>query len=238
MKTKEYTRRQFAGMASATAFAVASFSLLDLWSLGKVEESVPEGGGHICVVWGQQGSGMTLFSVAMAFAAWKKYGRKVISNTPLKFDYELLDTEKFLEYTDSTILIDDAWTLADRSSSGGGARTLLKALKDAREKNNNYLIVCPHAEEMLDRRILRSVTHKIRTRYNYETKTVHFQTTDLAVGGITRGKIYGPDFFDKYDTFSMVRPLIMDEAYHYMDGRSGAMNRLFGFLYGRKSSYE
>jgi len=91
---------------------------------------------------GKQGSGKTLLATMLAYADYLR-GRTVYSNYPLSFDHvPITSTEVLKEAKDGTVLLDEAYQLADSRRSSSKKNVLISTiLAKARKHGLRYIII-------------------------------------------------------------------------------------------------
>jgi len=113
---------------------------------------------------GVQGSGKTTAAVAVAFEQWKQYGRRVISNDHLAFDYTHFNLEYFLDHMthddggleNCTLLLDEAYQYMDSRLSQSKLSKLFTWFIVQTRKRGVDLYVCTHHIMNIDVRLRRA----------------------------------------------------------------------------------
>jgi len=142
----------------------------------------------------------------------------VYSNNHLNFPYKQFDPKFFLEHVedneleDCILLLDEAYIYLDARSTSTKMNKLFTYFVAQTRKRGVDLYVCTHHVDVLDKRLRRAIDIRGICRYNkgpieeekpinrrrYNWVRVTFR--DLRTGGERRIRIYGPPFFQLYDT--------------------------------------
>ena len=91
---------------------------------------------------GKQGSGKTLLATLLAYADYKK-GRNIYSNYPLNFKHIPIDSIEVIKNArDGTVLLDEAYQLADSRRAGSKKNVLISTiLAKARKHRLRYIFI-------------------------------------------------------------------------------------------------
>ena len=109
-------------------------------------------------------SGKTTAAVACAFEQWRQYGRRVISNDHLNFDFTHFDLEYFLEHMthddggleNCTLILDESYQYMDSRLSQSKLSKLFTWFIVQTRKRGVDLYVCTHHILNIDVRLRRA----------------------------------------------------------------------------------
>jgi len=172
---------------------------------------------------GKQGSGKTLFATMLAFAEYGK-GRKVYSNYPLNFPHEPITNVKVLrEAKDGTILIDEAYEMADARRSTSIKNVIIsEILAKARKHRLRYIFIAQYYKTV-DVRIREHADYIIRPSiYSIDVRAKRPKKLKLYI--LTRDDVGNllplmsvvlpiPEkVFELYDTEADIYPFTLEEG--------------------------
>ena len=180
----------------------------------------------ICLVFGAQGSGKTLFLAKTGYEYYKK-GYTVYSNFKLNFPYKELDFEQMLacEYNNAIILIDEAhlWGLDARDGMSKQNKELTKKFivqvrkqgvklycasqrfrqLDVRLRENSEIVIRCKKYAMIDKKIkevFQSETFEINTPIIIELEYTH-----LDIERTVYKRFIANDYYSTYDTTQVIK---------------------------------
>jgi Rad3-related DNA helicase len=160
------------------------------------------------IIEGQMGSGKTLSATAFAVADKINNGMEIICNYHLKnIDYQYLTFQNFIDWmqqsvelSNTTVIIDEAYLFADSRSSQTNLNKLFGYFAVQTRKRDVNLYVTVQQFRNVDLRLRSNASVRGICKYNEKTQYCSLTLINLKTGIRKFIKIYGPDWFEYYDT--------------------------------------
>ena len=170
----------------------------------------------IIVLEGPMGSGKTLSATAFAIIDKVELGRNIICNYHLQnIDYKYFSYEQFVEWmknttelNDTSVILDEAYLFADSRMSQSGLTKLFSYFALQTRKRGVDLYITTQQFRNIDIRLRMNANVRGICRFNNRTQICTVRLIDLRTGIRRPVRIYGPDFYNYYDTreYPALRP--------------------------------
>lgn len=105
---------------------------------------------------------------------------------------------------DSTIILDEAYRYFDaRTPSDRLVRVFGYFISQSRHYKCAVILLTPR-KDMIDKRVRTQIDRFVRVAFNPRTQVIHARVLDYNTGEPKRIRIYGPNYFDLYESWSPI----------------------------------